>query len=143
MANFEIVDWSDGDITTEKLDQLNENDQFLYDNTPDIHYEFDSIVKVEDIKIWAGYVVLPASGNSSTRKEVYFPNGFFSNGATPIINAQLIARSYARLFLDLRGLGGKTHPNHQGFVAEAHFPDSETGSRFNESVVLHCQAIGY
>jgi hypothetical protein len=100
-------------LDRDKLNQMANNDQWLYENTPRISYNAHGVVKPNGAKILAGMNVAPAVRASVTWASIYF-GSFFSQGCRPIVVGTVISGiSRTRYELIVRGIG-TVFPDHRG-----------------------------
>lgn len=105
MPNYTPMSYQSGDfLSLEKMNQLQSNVQYLYENQPDVKYTFSSVTRSSGVKILAGSLVLPASPTTdNTFGNVYFGD-FFTPGCFPIINATPMVSVRKRVSVAVTGL---------------------------------------
>lgn len=137
--NFDpTVNWADDEIgATDKLNQMVENDNVLYNLIP--HYlhrqgsttrDFgESQSRVLKPVIFAGEKILDTRGHRSRTFSIGFPAGTFSPGCRPIVNAQIVGNHRQRLAIcTLQGLDGRAVIGSNGFRVHVFERDGNTFS---------------
>lgn len=76
--------WGDEPIFTDKLNQMCNNDQWLFENSPRMYYNGYGVKKPSGIKIMGGILVLARSPNRYQTGTYNFGT-FFSAGCKPIV----------------------------------------------------------
>jgi hypothetical protein len=100
-------------IDRDKMNQVANNMQWLFENTPRIKYAAHGFVKASGAKILAGIATVPATNTTFSQTTVYF-GSFFSQGCQPVITATPIRNtSRARFEVIVKGIG-RVYPDHRG-----------------------------
>lgn len=140
---YKAVSWGEEPTSVDKLNQMTNNDQWLYENTPRMKYSGYSLTKTSGLKILATYSLIPFTTNRSASRGLYF-GSFFSTGCQPIVVAQPVpGGAQRRFFIAVTGIG-RGVPDHTG--AMLHLTASELNpktDRIANSVYVHCIAIGW
>lgn len=114
-TGYKPLSWNQGDnITKEKLNQMANNDQWLFDNIPRADYQALGVHKNEGIRIAAGVALIKASTKPWGFTDVHLSN-FFSSGSTPIVTTGgAVTTHIRRAIISVNGFG-RTHPDNRGF----------------------------
>jgi hypothetical protein len=117
-------------LTSSKLNQLCNNVQYLYLNTPRVRYSANGITRDSSLKIISGKTPFTARpGYDAENIPIYFGN-FFSSGSNPVVVATTEVPGYAkRKFVCVFGLGGG-EIDHTGFMAQV--TTHEALSQYNQ-----------
>lgn len=111
---YRPTSWSDTEPAhTAKLNQMSQNDQWLFENTPRMRYSAHGIQREQGLKIAAGIKMIVADQNNQHIVTVDF-GSFFSSACYPVvvvggtINRQTVrchtgARALSGLQIDNRG----------------------------------------
>lgn len=102
-------------LDRDKLNQMANNMQWLYENTPRIAYRAFGVNKSSGAKILAGAGSALYTLSSVTYATVYF-GSFFSQGCQPIVTANVVQNRLGRTKYEtaVRGIG-RSQPDHRGF----------------------------
>jgi hypothetical protein len=100
-------------LSSEMTNQLNNNIQYLYENTPRVLYTVARIKRAEGVRIACGKVVFERQKNDQAGEAVHFSN-FFSSGCQPVITTGILSTGQRKIFATYTGLNS-THPTHNGF----------------------------
>lgn len=111
---YKPVLFVDGEaIDRDKMNQMANNMQWLFENTPRIKYSAFSVVKSAGAKILAGVTTVPATQTTFSQATVYF-GSYFSSGCQPVVTATPIRNtSRARFEVIVNGIG-RVYPDHRG-----------------------------
>ena len=110
---YKSVSWGVEPISKDKLNQMANNDQWLFENTPRMMYNARGVKKTSGVKILAGIALAPASKTTVTSVAVYF-GSFFSQGCTPVVVATPVhASGRTRMHTIVKGIG-TGYPDHRG-----------------------------
>lgn len=137
---YKPISWQSLDLaTTDKLQQMNANIDYLKDNTP--RARLRGVGRDTGIRILAGIAVIPRQKDSAGSQGVKFGE-FFSTGCNPIITTGIITQE-TRIHVTIRGLNSFI-PNEDGFVVHAQMdnPDAKK-NKLDSKLYVHWQAIGY
>jgi len=106
---FAPVGWSDNEpVWTDKLQQMVQNDLYLYERQPKVRYNAYGVTRDTTLKIASGVVVMPI-----VTKQVYF-GSFFTAGSQPVVLVSLISNGEKRITVSAQGLN-QLAPGHEGF----------------------------
>lgn len=142
---YSPVQWVDNEPTwTEKLNQMTNNDQWLFENTPRAMYNSYKVKRTSQIKILTGVTIFPAQANGLYQIQVDFPS-FFTPGCLPTITTGVGYRLDYRIHLAFRGIG-QDAPDHRGMIYTASVdprnPDAKY-YKFGKAFYAHYIAVGY
>lgn len=115
---FSSVSWGDEAITPNKLNQMANNDNWLYDNTPRMYYNAWGIRRNSGLVVAGGVARVGATKAAYSHVNVNFGT-YFASGSKPIITTGVMTGPQGRLSIIVRGpTGGATTtdgPDHTGF----------------------------
>lgn len=143
---YEPVTWSRGErITTDKLNDMTSNEEYLFEQTPRIVYNANSLKKEGGMKIIAGIVPIPIQAEGSQFVDVYFGT-VFSSGCNPVVTATIAAGAgYAGKFTSIGGLDGTPVVDNRGvkvFITCIEAP-IWTGPFFYRTTYINYIAVGW
>ena len=140
---FKPLSFAEEVITTDKMNQLANNDQWLYENMPRIGYRGYGINKSTGLKILATGVAFAATTARSATRGLYF-SGYFSTGCQPFCIAQAIATNgQRRFFVHVNGIG-RAVPDHNGCTITLTSSElNPTYDKIGATVHVNLIAIGY
>lgn len=140
---YKPVSWIEEPVATDKLAQMANNDQWLYENTPRMKFQGYNLLKTSGLKILATYGIIAPTTIYAGSTNVYF-GSFFSVGCQPIVVAQTIATNSQRRFhINVNGIG-RAVPDHTG--ATLYIVTDEPSTKdvpIRASVYVHTIAIGW
>jgi hypothetical protein len=142
---YKPVTWGDEPIFKDKLNQMTNNDQYIYENMPRVTFNTYGIKRANGLKIMASIAVVPTSLTGWSSATVNFGT-FFSSGSRPVIVTGTQPTSgRMRYQVAIKGIGtGIFYPDHRGF--EVHVGADEVLGRNNvvdAKVYIHFIAIGW
>jgi hypothetical protein len=114
VTSYKGVTWGDEMIATSKLNQMAQNDQWLFENSPQVTYKANGITRVKGIKIAAGRVLCTKTGTNKESHTVNF-GSFFTTGCSPIIVHSMLHYGEVRVHWGHKGIGSRALPDHTGF----------------------------
>jgi hypothetical protein len=141
---YKAVNWTPGEsIGERKSDQMAENVDYIYRNTPRTIYTLPSgLTRSEGIKIAAGRVIIAKKPKDSADATVRFGN-FFSNLCQPLITTGIVSKNQTKIFATISGIG-QLQPDNRGFnVAVNIAADKKKKDKILESFYVTWQAVGY
>lgn len=110
---YRPVSFAEEPLTDEKMNQLANNVQWVYENSPRAMYNAHGVVKSNGVKILAGKTWMPASTSTLSYATVYF-GSFFSQGCLPVVVATPTQHyGQTRYETVVRGLG-QAFPDNRG-----------------------------
>lgn len=137
---YRAISWSVNEPAwKDKLNQMTNNDQWLYENAPRMYYNSHGIKRHNGLKMAAGHIIL---GNTRTRYSAtacYFGT-YFSEGCKPVVVVGM-PLTYPRrdVTASIRGIGGGW-PDHRGFEI---YMFANTTAPFVGYLYFPWHAIGY
>lgn len=142
---FKALNWTPNELLGEaKTDQLGDNAEYLYLNTPRAVYTLPSgLRRSEGVKIASGRVMITKRlKTDSATVAVKFGN-FFTIGCQPIITTGIISENQTKIFATVNGIG-QLQPDASGFnVAVNIATDSKKKDKIAHSFYVTWQAMGY
>jgi hypothetical protein len=145
VSDYQSVSWSDDeDITSDKLNRMARNEDYLEGHYIDQSYSAYGITKVDGLKIAAGVVTMGPNAGIKFSKEVHFGN-FFTVGCQPAVTATLATISQTRAFCTIKGIAAADlNPNHVGFVITLeNAPAVALKNNFGTFQHVHWIAVGF
>lgn len=113
---FKRLSWGSEPITTNKLQEMVNNDDWLRDNAIFGYYNVLGIARESGLSIRTGYVKSINTNNQSLYLSVYF-NRPFLPGTRPVVVTSFATGHYHNITFGIKGLDGRGIPDHRGFVA--------------------------
>lgn len=133
------VTWGDEPIFTDKLNQMGNNEQWLFENAPRMQYSAYGVQKPTGVKIMAGLLIFPPSPTAGAQGYYYF-GSFFSSGCNPIIVCTVNTLDGQRGgVVSIRGIG-MTIPDHRGFGSSI---NNSTVTQITAQTYIHFIAVGW
>lgn len=127
-------------IFKDKLNQMTNNDQWLFENTPRMFYNWN-VKKTSGVKLAAGVARIGASKSHVGQTTIYFGN-YFSPGCRPIITTGLLTPKATRYHIAFRGIGS-LFPDHRGFTVIAAANLAVQVNRIESTIYIPWHAVGY
>ena len=107
--------WSDNEpILTDKLRQMSNNDQYLFEQLSTVYYNANAIKKTSGMKIMASTVSVSPNLSSPNGMATFYFGTFFTVGCKPMVIASINSYPQGRFHLNTRGIG-TFWPDHRGF----------------------------
>lgn len=140
---YKPVSWNDRSLSTERLQQMANNDQWLFENSPRIRYSANNITRDSGLKVIAGKTAYAAQPTLDyTNVEVYF-GSFFTVGCRPSVSTTVeTSLSGNRKFASIRGFGGQ-EVDYRGFIAHVTAHETVNHPWGISGGWVHWIAIGY
>lgn len=111
---YKPVSWSDNEpLFTSKLNQMANNEQWLYEHTPRMLYTAYNQRKADGLKIASGILMCNPDPHGIQQHVVYF-GSFFSESCTPVVVTGLMHQGEVRITFGVKGIG-QTYVDHRGF----------------------------
>lgn len=133
------VTWGDEPVFTDKLNQMGNNEQWLFENTPRMYYNAFDVKKPNGVKIMAGILVFPPSATAGAQGYYYF-GSFFSSGSKPVVVATVNTLDGQRGgVVSIRGIGVAS-PDHRGFSSSI---NNSTVTKITSQTFIHFIAVGW
>lgn len=123
---FQPISWSDNEpIYVDKMNAMANNDQWLFENAPNMYYNVAGVKKTTGIKIMTGFVAIPITTSYTDRdsEATFYFGSFFSQGCQPVVVASLQTYPQTRIIISTRGIG-TFWPDSRGFEVRAAANDS-------------------
>lgn len=142
--SFKAVNWTPNEMLGErKTDQLADNADWLYRNTPRAIYTLPSgLRRVEGVKIAAGRVIIGKKDGDTANATVRFGN-FFTVRCEPIITTGIVSEAQTRIFCTISGIG-RLQPDSTGFNAGVNIAaNQKENDKITQSFYITWQAMGY
>jgi hypothetical protein len=113
---FKAISFSPGEILTRaKLNQMTNNEQWLFENILQGQYNAHYIKRTSGLKLAAGIATFAVTTKGGRSVNVYF-GSFFSVGCKPIVVGQAAGHGSGRLICAVTGPGANNNwPDHTGF----------------------------
>jgi hypothetical protein len=136
------LSWNGEALSTDKLNQMCNNTQYLYDRSPRIRYSVNGLVRDTGLKLISGKTPYAPTNTDYKDVPVYFGT-FFSAGCHPVVTAVVgDSASGLRKFCTVRGFNGEV--DNTGFIAHV---SSHEPPGFNQVIFgggwVHWTAVGY
>ena len=134
--------WGEEPVTKEKLDQMANNDQWLFENNVRMLYNGYGVKKPSGVKIMAAILIIGAV-HAVNRSGTFNFGSFFTSGCMPIITTAMnpVGGNGTSWGFDLtiKGIGMAT-PDYRGFVATIY---STPTSNADDLAYVHFMAMGW
>jgi hypothetical protein len=137
---YKPISWNARElISDDKMAQLANNSQWLFENTPRTNYNAYGVARATGVKIACGIQIFAASKVAYQTRPVYF-NNFFSAAAHPVVTTGIIGFQ-RRIFCIINGLG-VLHPDNRGFeiTVEA---ESASVNKIERAFYVTWMAMGF
>lgn len=140
---YTTVSWNDMEITsTDKLNQMTNNDQWLFENTPRAYYNTTGVARSSGVKILAGIATLAPVATSYTSLQISFGT-FFTTGCVPVCTLGLMTYPRFRMSVSFTGIG-QVQPDSRGInVRVASTEPISTNQKIDNTVQINYIAIGW
>lgn len=141
--SYKPVTWGDEPVYKNKLNQMAQNEQHLYENMPKLNFNTYGVKRTSGVKIMAAIAIVP--GTTSTASAMTFNFGtFFSPGCKPVITTgiQPTQTTRWRNHAVITGISGFA-PDHRGFkmFVMANEPSGSTNTI--GTTYVHFIAVGW
>jgi len=134
---------NDKSLTKEKLQQMVNNEQWLFENSPRMRYTMHDggLTRDNGAKILAGKALFGASTKDWVERTIYFGN-FFSAACKPIVQVTIeTTGTHLRKLATARSIDGG-EIDHRGFIC--HISAQERNAKVIETWgLIHYTAIGF
>lgn len=143
MSDYVPVSWNGESVSTDKLNQMANNDQYLFDRSPKIRYSSSNLTRDTSLKVIAGKTPFQPHGKFDWTNVVVYFGSFFTAGCHPSVTAVAeVTGGWMRKFVAIKGLAGEI--DHTGFLAQVVSQESIPGNGWIEAGGwVHWQAVGY
>jgi hypothetical protein len=116
MEPFKRLNWARREeITSEKLNDMVGNDDWLFQNMITGYYNVYGVVRESGLTMRAGYVKAQATEQNSFSVIQYFPKPFLP-GTRPVVVCSLLSNAGTKITIAVKGLDDRAVPDHRGFV---------------------------
>lgn len=143
---YKPVQWGNEYISSDKLNVMTANDQYLFERTPTVYYNANGVSKrTGGMKIASGVLIVPANKKVSAVSKDYHFGSFFSQGCRPVVTTGMCMVSGGRYHITIAGLGGTSAlPDHRGVRFRVIANDiSPKNNKINHKVYISWTAVGY
>ena len=141
---YKATTWGDEPVYKDKLQQMANNDQWLYENMPKMNFNTYGVKRTTGLKILAGIAIVPA-GKKDWSGTTFNFNSFFSSGCKPVIvtGTQPTGGRW-RYHTIVKGIGSY-YPDHRGVEINvgADYFGTPTANVVDQKVYVHLIAIGW
>ncbi len=128
-------------MTDGKMDQLGSNEQWLFENKPNVNYNAHGVRRATGIKIMSGITAFAQNTlNGVQTRPVYFSN-FFSVGCQPIVTTGVVSFQL-RIWVIHNGFG-VMFPDHRGMELAVAAVDYTLKSKIERPFWVTWIAMGY
>jgi hypothetical protein len=140
---YKPVSWTEEPMSVDKLNQMTNNDQWLFENTPRMRYSAYSLTKPSGLKILSTYAFIPRTLNRTLSRNVYF-GSFFSVGCQPILAVSPVSTGTQRRFFTAVNGIGRAVPDHTGATITLTASElNPKNDKILHSVYVHVIAVGW
>lgn len=138
---YQPISWSSQEPAfKDKLNQMTNNDQWLFENMPKMYYSVNGIKRSTGVKAATGFGVFNASATRYAAGTVSFGD-YFSQGCQPVVVVgEMQTYPQREVIATIRGIG-TAFPDHRGF--EVYLTAVGTAKKISSTVYAPWIAIGY
>lgn len=144
LNNFVPVSWNGEAVTNDKLNQMANNDQYLFERTPTVRYSNTgaNVVRDDAMKIMAGKAPIVVSTTDNVDVNIYF-GSYFTAGTHPIVTATYEpGGTYLAKFCSVRGFAGEI--DHTGCIIRVYSREAAGFTNdMSQGGWVHWQAVGF
>lgn len=112
------LNWGDELVSTGKLNNMVENDNYLFEKSITGYYNALGIIRDTGLSFRTGWINGLATENMGVTIANYYTKPFLP-GARPVIVLGIAADVYYDIFYAVTGLDGRVVPDHRGFNLRA------------------------
>lgn len=139
-TSFTRINWGDEPITSDKLNDMVENDNYLFENTLSGFYDALGIIRDSGLTYRCGYINSIKTESLKQTIAFYYSKPFMP-GARPVIITGEASSGLMAIFHAVRGLDNRAVPDHRGFnMIMSQYKDTPQ-SKFDGSQVFSYFAI--
>lgn len=121
---------------------MTNNDQYLFENMPNVYYNGHGVKKTAGVKILSAAAAIPANTHGASWTTFYFGN-FFSSGCQPFVVHSINSFPQSRIHTAVRGIG-TFWPDHRGFEVRAYADELNVkANKITATVWVPFIAIGW
>lgn len=115
-VSYKPISWGNEYISSDKLNIMTSNDQYLFERTPTVYYRANGVhKKTGGMKVMAGVQVFAANKKKTSVSKDYQFGTFFSQGCKPVVATSLSMATPGRYHVGVYGLGrASLSPDHRG-----------------------------
>lgn len=140
---YKAVTWGNEPVSSSKLSQMTNNDQWLYEQMPTMYYNGSGVTKNSSLKVYAVRVAFPPAAKSTQSTNVYFGNRF-STACSPIVTTGATGGVFSRKQTLVRGLNGKNVPDSTGCLLTVMiWEPSQYTQTFRSACYVDLIAVGW
>lgn len=132
-------------VDKDKLNQVVNNVQYVYENMPRIQYNTYGIKKATSVKLLAGISSVKPSQSLWATNQIDF-GSYFTAGCKPVIvTGTQPTTGRLRYHVVIKGLGGSYYPDHRGAVicVGADYYGTSSKNVVDTTVYVHYLVIGW
>lgn len=138
---YKKINWNPNDLITDtKMDTVNSNIEYLYQNMPRARYSAYGINRTEGVKIMSGLTGFAGRNAASGGANVNFGN-FFAAGSHPVITTGVLGDYAFHIHVTYRGLG-VFHPDHRGFYIQIYNNPPTANKTIKKTMYVSWIAMG-
>lgn len=142
---FKAINWTPNELLAEtKTDQMADNAEYLYLNTPRAIYTLPGgLRRVEGIRIATGRVLIAKRLKSDSASATVRFGNFFTTRCDPIITTGIVSEHQTKIFATINGIG-QLQPDNRGFQVGVNIAaESKKKDKIAHSFYIAWQAMGY
>lgn len=143
--SFKAVNWTPNELLAEaKTDQLGDNGEWLYVNTPRAIYTLPGgLRRVDGVRIASGRVFIAKKDKSDSDTATVRFGNFFTARCDPIITTGIVSEHQRKIFCVVSGIG-QLQPDNRGFQVGVNIAaESKKKDVIAHSFYVSWQAMGY
>ena len=143
--SFKAINWTPNEkLAQTKTDQMADNQDWLYNNTPRAIYTLPGgIRRVEGVKIASGRVIVAKRTKTDTAYVGVRFGNFFTTSCQPIVTTGIVSDFQTRIFCTIHGIG-VLHPDYRGFNVGVNIAAQiKKNDNIAKSFYVTWQAMGY
>lgn len=139
---FKPVTWTTDVVTKQKLQDMSNNDQWLFENMPRIRYSSSGITKDTGVKIISGKTIFTVTNTKQSVTSVQF-GSFFTIGSRPTVTFSIQGTGGHHHALQgvTQALAGRGEIDHTGFLVV--ISTASTNFNISQPGWIHWTAVGY
>lgn len=116
VTQYKDISWGDEPISTDKMNQMAQNDKYLNDTMPRVWFRSFGVNRQDRVKVMVGAVLVPKSNSQTSSQRFYF-GSYFSQGCIPIIQTAMNPQGTQwKLHHTIKGINS-FFPDNVGFTA--------------------------
>jgi len=139
---YKPVVFSGEALSQAKLQQLANNQQWIFENTPRVRYSSTGLVRDSGVKVMSGKSPFAVQSYDNQTGAVYF-GSFFTAGCHPAITCTVeTTGGWLRKYVSFRSFGAGTEVDHTGFIWHV-VSHEDFADRIEAPGWVHWIAVGY